>query len=106
MKKTKIKNKKNDDRNFLVDNIFYSKLESRSLSFYKKRYKFQINLSLLYSILIFIFISVGHMNILNKNKKQSTFLTNTIGQTSEYIQTQERKNTIFKTLQHLNNREN
>jgi hypothetical protein len=99
------KNKEKDimlTNHFLIDNIIFNKLNSRSLSFYKKKYKFYMSISLIFAILTFTLSTFGYYTIVDKNKYQKTFITNTLGQTQEYAQTKERKETIRDTIQYQN----
>jgi hypothetical protein len=105
MSKIKKKKKEKDimlTNHFLIDNIINNRLNSRSLSFYKKKYKLYMSISLIFAILTFTLSSFGYYTIIDKNKYQKTFITNTLGQTQEYEQTKERTETIRDTIQYQN----
>ena len=69
--------KKKDDNtfnnpHFLIDNIVFNKLESRSQGFYLKKYKQYTTISLIFAIGTFVFSTFGHYTIVSKNQFQKS----------------------------------
>lgn len=88
---------------FLIDNIIYNKLENRTDSFYRKKYKKYTTISLFFAIGTFFVSTFGHQMILNKNNEQKTFLTNVLGQTVEYKDSENRKKIVDETIRYYSN---
>ena len=89
---------------FLKDNIIFNKLDARCDSFYKEKYKKYTAMSFFFAVGTFVISTVGHQTIIVKNSNQKTFLTNVLGETVEYVDTDSRKNVVQATLRNINNR--
>lgn len=88
---------------FLKDNIIYNKLEKRTDSFYREKYKKYTTISLFFAIGTFFVSTFGHQMILNKNNEQKIFLTNVLGQTVEYKDSENRKKIVDETIRYYSN---
>ena len=86
------------EKHFLLDNVFYARLEKRSFSFYRRRFSRHMTLSLIFSLLSVFLVSASFYQIIDKNSRQKTFITDTLGQVYEYKQTETRKEIIRETI--------
>lgn len=89
----------------IINDISAYKKERRSdkpNSFYKLYSKKLNKISFLLSIFSFIFITFGHYNILDENKKERTFLTNIYGQTENYYNNERRNRAIQEFIDNQN----
>ena len=91
----KIKNLDNQ-KYFSKDTIVLTRLKYRGLSFYKKEYSINLNISLFLSFLTFFLIVFGSYSILSKNAEHSVYLTNVNGQIEKYDpKTEERQQAVI-----------
>lgn len=92
-----------DDKYFLRDNIYLEKLNKRNISYYEVKSKKYYRFSSIISVFYFLSVLASIFIIYDKNQNNPAYLTNTLGETVVYVQSEERKKTIIKTLQNNNN---
>lgn len=89
----------NKEKHFNRSNIFYHKAEDRGIRFYQYFNNFYEVFSLIILVASLTINIFAYNSILEKNKLQEVFLTNTIGQSLKYNYDDRKKEIIRQTLE-------
>ena len=103
-KENSIENNKTSELQYTWDKkkfIIQKMEENRNLDWYITRYKRNLTISLIFSILIFINASISTYAFKKKSDSVTTYLTASSGEVIKYKMSEEKKQKLTESLQNL-----